>query len=119
MRTRLTKEADRDIARVLAETHRLFGENQVRRYARIITAGISMLGEDPVRASSRERNELRKGVGSFHLQLAAGRRGAASHIVYYRVLIGDPDEPQVVILRVLGDAMEPARRVASALRGNA
>lgn len=120
MITRLTREGDRDIARILADTPRLFGENQVRRYAGIINAGISMLGEDPARPSSRERSELRAGVRSFHLQFAARRRDAASHVVYYRVLIKGTGEPELVILRVLGDSMEPTRRVVTvAMRSDA
>lgn len=119
MRIRLTREADRDIARILADTLRLFGENQVRHYAGIINTGISMLREDPARPSSRERSELRAGVRSFRLQFAARRRDAASHIVYYRVLARGADEPELVILQILGDAMEPTRRIAAALRSEA
>lgn len=119
MKVRLTKEADRDIARILAETLRLFDENQVRRYAGIIDTGISMLRENAARPSSRERSEVRTGVRSFHLQFAARRRDAASRIVYYRVLARGTDDPELVILRVLADAMEPTRRIAAALRGEA
>ncbi|BCH21758.1 hypothetical protein MesoLjLb_15430 [Mesorhizobium sp. L-8-3] len=77
-----------------------------------------MLRENPARPSSRDRSEIRAGVRSFHLQFAARRRDGASHIVYYRVP-GRADDPELAILRVLADAMEPTRRIAAALRGEA
>ena len=74
-----------------------------------------MVAEDPIRTSSHDRSELRAGIRSFHLQLAAGRQGGAAHVLYYRVMrIGGVDE--LVVIRVLGDEMEPRNRVARALR---
>ena len=114
MRVRLTERADRDIAVILRATRRLFGPNQVLRYAAIIDRGIEMVAEEPLRASSHARPELGPGVRAFHLQLAARRSRGASHFLYYRVPSSDPRK--LVILRVLADSMEPKGRVARALR---
>jgi toxin ParE1/3/4 len=111
---RLTEHADRDIANILRDTYRLFGRNQVVRYAGIIERGIAMVAEDPSRASSRERPELKPDLRSFHLRLASERSRGAAHVLYYR--INPRDRSEVVVLRVLAEEMEPKRRVAQALR---
>jgi len=115
LKHRLTRQADDDIRRILSTTFRLFGERQLAGYARVIGDGIALLAEDPFRASSKDRSEIRPAVRSFHLQLVAKRQGAASHIIYYYVSMLAESEQEVIILRVLGDEMEPKRRVASAL----
>ena len=53
---------------------------------------------------------------SLHLAQVARRRRAARHELYYRVQNGRDGTPELVIMRVLHDAMEPARRVKAALR---
>lgn len=115
MKLRLTVAADRDIEHILAATYRLFGRNQLAAYSEVIKRGLALVAEDPIRASSHDRSDLRSGIRSFHLQLAAGRQGGAAHVLYYRVVsIGGVDE--LVVIRVLGDEMEPRNRVAKALR---
>ena len=52
----------------------------------------------------------------MHLQLAAKRQGGASHVLYYRTDKSSDGTSELVILRLLGDRMEPRRRVALALR---
>lgn len=103
---RLTHLAAQDIADLLRESRRRFGALQRDRYGSLIARAISMIAERPDRPGSRPRDELQPGVRSFHVELAAGRRGAASHVLYYVASAGD--QP-VQILRVLHDAMEPAR----------
>jgi toxin ParE1/3/4 len=67
-----------------------------------------MVAREPERPGSRARGELGAGVRSFHIELAARRRGAASHLLYYaRELV--PDAGGMVILRLLHEAMEPRR----------
>ncbi len=115
MKLRLTIEADRDIERILAATYRLFGPNQVLVYADIIKRGLALIADEPTRGSSQDRSELRPGVRSFHLQLAAQRHGAAAHVLYYRIM-KQANGDHVVVVRVLSDQMEPRNRVARALR---
>jgi len=118
VRFRLTDPARRDIARALSDSHRLFGALQSKRYLEIIRAGIAIISENPDHPTSKSRPEIKPGIRSFHLQLAAKRLGAASHVVYYVVLsppgVGDVE---LIVLRVLNDRMDPHRRVRSVLKG--
>lgn len=116
MKFRLTKEADADIAAILRRTKRLFGPLQVSVYARIIDGGIAMIAADPMRPSSNERSDLRPGVRSFHLELVTRRRHSASHMLYYMPTKNSDREPEVIVLGVLSESMEPKRRLNKALR---
>lgn len=116
MRLRLTRSADRDIVAILLESRRVFDDRQAVRYARIIESGIALLLENPYRPASKNSNDLGEGVRCMHLQFAAKRRGGASHFIYYRIDRHVENADELVVLRVLGDRMEPYRRVALALR---
>jgi toxin ParE1/3/4 len=116
LKFRLTREADRDISQILTETYRLFGRNQLLKYSEIIQRGISKIVENPNRASTQDRSELRAGVRSFHLQLAAGKSRGAAHILYYCVETDRTGTAELIIIRVLAEQMEPKRRVLSGLR---
>lgn len=74
-----------------------------------------MLAEDPFRASSQARDELRAGVRALHLQLAAGRQKGAAHVLYFYVRERN-GVAEVVVLRVLAEQMEPKNRIARSLR---
>jgi toxin ParE1/3/4 len=104
---RLTVLADGDIEDILAHALREFGDRQLARYARLIETAAQMVGEDPLRPSSRSRDDLGTGVRSFHIELAAGRRGAASHSLYYVPGVLADGTEGAIILRVLWDGMEP------------
>jgi toxin ParE1/3/4 len=110
MKLRLTLAADKDLAAIARYTLRHFGPDQKEVYAELVERAFAMLLENPQRPSSLSRQELGRDVRSFHLALAAGRRRGASHVVYY---LGR--EQEVVILRVLGDEMEPRSRIRKAL----
>jgi toxin ParE1/3/4 len=114
-RHRLTDLADADIDEILTYTHREFGPRQFEAYWSVIDKAGQMVGEDPMRPGSPLRDELGQGVRSFAIDLAAARKGAASHILYY--VPGElADGTQgAMILRVLSDRMEPRPRVASGL----
>jgi toxin ParE1/3/4 len=116
VRFRLTRLADQDITNILRETLRSFGPRQVSHYAEIIDRAIQMVAEDPLRPSSLDRSDIKDRVRSFHLELVAGRRGAASHKLYYAKMADRDQEPIVVILRVLHERMEPKHRLLRALR---
>jgi toxin ParE1/3/4 len=115
---RFTAPADRDVSDILSETYRLFGHNQVVRYAEIIEAGIKLISDEPDRPTSKERSDVGPGIRSFHLQFAARRSGGASHVIYYRIGRHDRRANELVVLRILADRMEPRRRVAFALRSD-
>lgn len=68
-----------------------------------------------MRPSSRPRDELGQGVRSFHIAIAAGRRGAASHLLYSMPGALDDGTQDAVILRVLREGMEPGPLVARGL----
>lgn len=116
MRVRVTEHADRDIDAALSESFLMFGEGQAARYSGIINAGIALVADEPDRPASKAQRRMGKGVRSMHLQFAAGRKGGASHVLYYRVDRSSDGDTELVVLRLLGDRMEPKRRVAKALR---
>lgn len=71
----LTTAAEEDVAGILRESRRLFGPIQRDKYTQILERAIRMVTEAPERPGSRDRRDLADGVRSFHLELAAGRRG--------------------------------------------
>jgi toxin ParE1/3/4 len=112
MKLRLTRQADADLAAIARDTIRLFGVNQALRYRDIIKEGLAMLSREPDRPATQGRSELGLNIRSFHLQHAARRRSGAAHIVYF---VTDAEKEEIVVLRVLHEAMEPKRRLTSAL----
>ncbi len=56
------------------------------------------------------------GVESFHLEFAAKRRRGAAHTLYFTQMRDATGAPEIVVLRVLHEAMEPKRRLIRALR---
>ena len=74
-----------------------------------------MVAEKPERPGSRQRDDLAGGVRSFHVELAARRRGAASHVLYYLRGPLDDGREGVVIARMLHDRMEPLRHMTRGL----
>jgi toxin ParE1/3/4 len=110
MKLRLTLEADKDLTAIARYTLRHFGPGQKQSYAELVERAFAMLLDNPQRPSSQSRDELGEDVRSFHLALAAGRRRGASHVVYYLCR-----EQELIVLRVLGDEMEPRSRIRKAL----
>ena len=104
---RFTVLADADIEDILAHTLREFGDRQLDLYTALIDKAAQMIGEEPLRPSSKARNELGPAVRSFHIETAARKRGAASHILYYVPGTLEHGLEGVIVLRVLWDGMEP------------
>lgn len=106
-RYRLTEAADEDIVDILAESGRSFGPRQRERYALLIKKAVEWVAEESGRPGSYSREDVFPGVRSFHMEIAARRRGAASHIVYYAQ--GDMADGcrGIVILRILHERMDP------------
>ena len=111
-RYRLSEAADEDIDAILRETARSFGLRQRHRYAEIIRIGIDMVASEPERPGSKLRLEIHADIRSFHLELAAGRSGAAAHHLFYATHVFDGGESGVIILRVLHEKMDPRHHVA-------
>lgn len=116
MRLRLTLEADADIARILRETKKLFGKEQVRRYADIIDGGMAMIAEDASRAFYAKRDDVRPGLKSFHLEHVQKRRSSASHLIYFQESTAPDGEKEVVIVGVVHERMLPKRKLGMVLR---
>lgn len=112
---RLTELADADLEEILRYTDRRFGRRQFDAYQVLIEQACRMVGEDPMRPSSKSRDELGQGVRSFPVDLAADRRGAASHILYYIPCDLEHGTQGAVILRVLWEGMEPRPYVGRGL----
>jgi toxin ParE1/3/4 len=112
---RLTELADDDINSILAYTLREFGSLQLEAYSKLIDKAAQMVGQSPMRPGSKARDELGEGVRCFHVELAALRRGAASHILYYVAGPMEDGTPGAIILRVLWQGMDPKPRVTLGL----
>ena len=110
-RYRLSHAADQDIESILRETTRTFGASQRNRYAEIIRIGIEMIAAEPDRPGSRKRSDLHPEIRSFHLDLAAGRIGAAAHHIYYVKQEIAEGEEGIVILRILHERMDVQRHI--------
>lgn len=116
MRHELTEPAESDIRDILRNTMRMFGPQQVQAYARIVEHGIELIAEDPDRPGSIGRDELVPGVRLLHLEIAAGRRGAAAHCLYYMKSRLSDGTMGVIVLRVLHERMEPRHRLIGTMR---
>ena len=108
----VTNAAKLDFKAVLKETKELFGPRQRVVYKRLISEGVKMVAEEPTRGGSWDRGGVVPGLRAFHLEHAAGKSGAASHMLYYAVERLANGSPRVVILRLLHERMEPRLHVA-------
>ena len=111
---RVTDAAKQDFRMVLRETLERFGTHQREAYKRLIAKAVTMVAEDPGRGGSRDRGTVVPGLRAFYLETAAGRRGAASHFLYYAVERPSDGPARVIILRLLHESMEPAHHLAEA-----
>ncbi len=116
MKVELAAAAERDIRDILRETLKTFGTVQLSTYQRVIRTGIEMIAALPERPGSLSRPELGAGIRLFHLELAAGRRGAAAHCLYYTMGKLPDGSAGLLILRVLHEHMEPRHKVIRSLR---
>ncbi|MCR6632050.1 MAG: type II toxin-antitoxin system RelE/ParE family toxin [Magnetospirillum sp.] len=111
LRYQLTRQADADVMDILRETERQFGPRQRDAYADIIAKAAEMVAESPERPASRPRPDLAEGVRSLHLDHAAGRLGAAAHILYYLQGRLSNGETGTIVVRILHERMDPLRHV--------
>lgn len=71
-----------------------------------------MVAEEPERPGSRQCDDLAAGLRSFHLEIAARRRGAAAHVVYYLRGRFDDASEGIIVARLLQERMEPLRHLS-------
>jgi toxin ParE1/3/4 len=109
---RVTEAAKQDFKAVLKDSLDRFGTHQRDSYKRLIAQAVTLVAADPLGGGSWDRGALFPGLRAFHLDHAAGRRAAAAHTLYYLVADGPDGSPQVVILRLLHESMEPRLHVA-------
>lgn len=79
-----------------------FGTTQYQIYRALLDEAIDAVAGNPNRRNSKERPDLGDGIRTFHLGVLTRRRGAARHLLVYRV---HPDG-YVEILRILHEAMK-------------
>lgn len=113
-RYRVTEAAKRDFRMVLRETSEQFGPHQREIAKSLIAKGVDMIAADPERGGSWDRAAILPGLRALHLEHAAGRRGAAAHVLYYIVAPAPDGKPCAIILRLLHESMEPGRHLARA-----
>jgi toxin ParE1/3/4 len=104
---RLTAAAEADFQEILRWTLAQFGEAQARVYAETLSVALKALAAGPTVTGARERNEIAKGLSTFHIA-RKGRRGR--HFVVFR--IGHDQGREVIeVLRVLHDSMDLQRHL--------
>lgn len=108
---RVTEAAKQDFRAVLTETRDRFGPRQQQIYRRLIAKGVNMVAAEPRRGGSWDRGSVLPGLRAFHLENAAGKRGAAAHALYYVVETAVDGSARVVILRLLHESMEPRQHI--------
>jgi toxin ParE1/3/4 len=110
---RLSLAARGDLRTILAQSAAKFGASQRRRYAELLFEAMHRVAEDPTRAGSVDRRSIEPGLRSYPVSLAARRRSAAVHILFYKRADGG-----VLIVRILHDAMDFARHLSPAGTGS-
>lgn len=109
---RVTDAAKLDFRVILRQTGERFGTRQRAVYKRLIAQGVKIVAAEPERGGSWDRGNIVPGLRAFHLELAAGRRGAAAHLLYYAMERLPDGSSLVVILRLLHENMEPQLHIA-------
>ncbi|WP_260295697.1 type II toxin-antitoxin system RelE/ParE family toxin [Sedimenticola hydrogenitrophicus] len=101
---RLSEQADRDIASILAWTDEQFGSAQADTYTETIHLALAALLAGPDLPGSKIRDDISSGIRLLHIA-RHGRKGR--HFLVYR-----SHEPLVIdVLRVLHDSMDPPKHI--------
>jgi len=110
----ITPRAQRDIARILVRSQRLWGEEASGRYEKLIFTAIADVVVNPGRVGSRARLEAGRVARSWHLRLSRERARTPTgivneprHLIFYRVEAG-----VVIIERVLHERQDARRQFA-------
>lgn len=100
----LARQAEQDIASILAWTDEHFGPQQAEIYAETFTLALEALIEGPDIVGVRRRNDILPGIYLLHVA-RYGRRGR--HFIVFRPSAGR----YIEVLRVPHDSMDPARHL--------
>lgn len=104
-RFRLAAAADADLDGILDQTLKRFGTKQYEAYAALIESALGLVAEESMRSGSKDRSDLIPEMRSFPVGLAAGRRGASAHVLFY---VPDRSAGEgVLVVRILHEAMDP------------
>lgn len=109
-RFRISAPAREDLASILAASMERWGDRGRARYAALLTTAMQAIARDPMGPNTRDRDELHRGVRSFHLRSVRKAHAvhAPVHVVFFRS-VGDIVE----IVRVLHERMEPSVHVTT------
>lgn len=97
---KLSREAERDYADIIAWTVETFGSRQAQRYRALFKEAHARLARDPFANPARVRADLGAGYRILHLS-RPGR-----HYLVYRT-----EDRRVVIVRILHDRMDLPRHL--------
>jgi toxin ParE1/3/4 len=100
---RLSETAEADHDEILRWTMARFGIAQAASHGDLLAMTLARLERGPATAGTRQRNEIGAGLRTLHV----GRRGR--HVILFR--IGSERDRTIDVLRILQDAMDPARHV--------
>jgi len=113
-RFRLSGLAQIDVAHILDTSAEQWGTDARRRYAITLAAAMRKVAADPLGTMTQNRNDLARGIRSFHIRYARSTEASEKvnrpvHILYYRVI-----GPEFVeIVRVLHDRMDAPRHLTT------
>lgn len=103
---RLADAAGQDFRDIYGWTLGRFGATQAELYAAALSLTIDALRAGPLTVGARIRVDVAKGLWSLPVKV---KRRRGRHHVYFRVAEG---AREVVVVRILHDAMEPTRHIA-------
>ncbi|EJW10712.1 hypothetical protein A33M_4113 [Rhodovulum sp. PH10] len=115
-RFRISRPAERDLAKILATSEARWGASARRSYAALLASAFRAIAADPKAPPTRDRSDLLPGLRSLHLRHAERAPGVKHpvHVVFYR----SADTETIEIVRVLHDRMEPRRHLGSSNLGS-
>jgi toxin ParE1/3/4 len=107
-RLRLSAPAKADLRSILAKSLERWGADGRSRYAALLATALRSLTARPAGPTTRTRDELLRGVRSFHVRHVRARHGVRQpvQVIYYRTSPG-----LIEIVRVLHERMDPSRHL--------
>jgi toxin ParE1/3/4 len=101
-----------DLEDILEWTTDTFGNIGRRRYEALIQSALTDLTTDPNRIGTRQRNDIGKGICTYHLSSSRKRANTSTqvakprHLIFFRVNVN-----VIQILRLLHDTMDFAQHL--------
>src|SRR5438067_681627 len=104
----LSSAAEADLRDIVRWTVRQFGAVQATAYGQLLRDALNALEAGPDIIGARQREEIGAGYRTLHI---ARNRRRARHFILFRVA-GPADERVIRVVRILHDAMDPARHLS-------